>query len=107
MASVGPAQRRLVLGGFGGVQHGLADGPDVGPVPLAAHQQGLAVEDLPGVGDEARRGGLGDGLEHDLVLGPGPVLQRRLIGQLLGHHSRRGRRDRERRRGAAAITVCR
>ena len=30
---VGPAQRRLVLGGFGGVQHGLADGPDVGPVP--------------------------------------------------------------------------
>ena len=53
------------------------------------------MEDLPGVGDEARRGGLGDGLEHGLVLGPAPVLQRRLIGQLLRHHSRRGRRDRE------------
>ena len=32
------------------------------------------------------------------VPGPGPVLQRRLIGQLLRQHSRRGRRDRERRR---------
>jgi hypothetical protein len=36
-------------------------------------EPGLAVEDLPGAGDEARRGGLGDGLEHDLVLSQGPV----------------------------------
>ena len=92
---VGPAQRDLVPGGLGGGQHGLADGRDIGPVSFAAHPPGLVIEDLPGAGDEARCGGLGDGLEHDLVLGPGPVLQRRLAGQLLGQHARRGRRDRE------------
>ena len=98
---VGPAQRDLVPGGLGGGQHHLGNGQAIGPVPLAAQGPGLTEEHLPGAGDEARRGGLGDGLELNLLVGLSPVLQLRLTGQLLGQHARRGRRERERRREVA------
>ena len=66
---MGPAQRVLVAGGLGGGQHGLANVPEISPVSLAAQDIGLAGEQLPGMGDQARRGGLDGGLEQDLVLG--------------------------------------
>ena len=69
---VGPTQRDLVPGGLGGSQQGLADGPEISPGAQAAQEVGLAEEELPGAGEEARRGGLGDGLEHDVVLGLSP-----------------------------------
>jgi hypothetical protein len=36
-------------------------------------------EELPGMSDEARRGGMGGGMEQDLVLGLNPVQQFSLI----------------------------
>jgi hypothetical protein len=54
---VGPAQPDLVPGGLGGGQHDQADIPDIGPVPPVAQDPGLAGEELPGAGDQARRGG--------------------------------------------------
>ena len=62
---VGPPERDLVVGGLGGGQHGLAGGQDIGPVPLAAQEEGQDGEELPGAGEQARRGGLGHGREQD------------------------------------------
>ena len=59
----------------------------IGPVPLVAQEPGLTFEDLPRLRGEARRGGLGDRPEQDLVLGLGPVHLLRLTGQPLGHHA--------------------
>jgi hypothetical protein len=93
---VGPAQRDLVASGLGGGHHGLASRPEVGPVPLIGQEPRLTGEQLPGMGDKARRGGLGGGLEQDLGLGLNPVLQLCLAGQPLGQRARYGRCGRDR-----------